>query len=130
MKNANLYKAISISIFLGLFITKWKWVFNFIGINFPESPSESIITHEYYFGLLAAIALGFSFPKHPTHCGIWLMFGPVLITHTIFIFMHGVPNMWPVELFLLALLTIPYVILSYVGSLIRLRLQSKPRSQV
>lgn len=125
MKNMELYKEILISILLGLLIMKWKGLLNLVGMDFHMSPSESIVTNEYYVGLLAALTLGYVFPKHPTHCGIWLMAGPVLITHTIFMLNHGIPNMWPVELLLLALLTVPYVTLSHIGSFIARRLEKR-----
>jgi len=123
MKNANLFKAILISTLLGILIIKWKWISSFVGIDIQVPLSDSIVSYEYYVGLPVAIILGFSFPKYPTHCGIWLMLGPILINHTIFIVKHGVPNMWPVELLLLTFLAVPYVVLSHVGSFIERRLK-------
>jgi hypothetical protein len=114
-----------VSIVLGLIVLKWEWLASVVGLDIYVERSTSMITVEYVIGLGVAFMLGYAFPKRPVLCAIWLMLGPTLITHTIHLIIHGVPNLWPVELLFLTILTIPYVGLAYGGAYVRHRMMKR-----
>lgn len=126
MQHCGVYKSIFISIVVGVSIMHWRWIAQLIGIVVPQESDASFITKEYYVGLLAALVLGVLLPRYAIHCGVWLMFGPVVMSHGIFFIKNGIPNMWPVEIFLITVLTLPYITLSLVGAFVARRVSGSP----
>lgn len=122
MKIRGAYIAALTAALTGLLIMKWQWLVMMIDIRAEIARSGSLVTFEYFISLPAAFILGVIFPKFPTHCGVWLMLGPVLITHSVFIAQHGVPSLWPAELVLLAILALPYIGLAHIGATVGRRI--------
>jgi hypothetical protein len=111
----------AVSILVGLLVLKWEWLASSIGVETHVNRTNSALSFEYALGLVATFVLGFVFPHRPATCAISFMAGPTLLTHSIYILKHGFPNLWPVELLLLAALTVPYVGLAYSAAYLRKR---------
>jgi hypothetical protein len=105
----------------GIVVLKWQWVLNGVGLVIEVQRGTGLVTFEYWIGFLAAAILGFSFPKHPIVASAFLMAGPTILTHTIHIVQYGFPRLWPVELTLLAALTVPYIGLALIVAHLRER---------
>jgi hypothetical protein len=112
---------IVVSGLVGLVVLKWEWLANASGLEVHVNRGNSMVTFEYAVGLVATFLLGYAFPSWPIACAISFMLTPTLITHSIYISQHGVPNLWPVELMFLAALTVPYIGLAYGGAYLRKR---------
>src|SRR5262245_28439544 len=98
---------------VGMAVLKWEWLLNAFGMPVHVERGAALVTFEYWLGFLAAVVLGFLFPKHPITAAAFLMAGPTIITHAFHIAQHGVPQQWALEIFMLALLTIPYIGLAF-----------------
>lgn len=111
---------------LGLLVFQWPWFARPFGLEIEIERTGSLITVEYLWGMLVVFGLGLTFYKHPIWCAVWLMFGHVLITHPITLIKLGrVPNLWPMEIFMLALLTLPYIGIGYGASYLRQRVAAR-----
>lgn len=106
---------------VGMVVLKWEWLLNVFGLPVHIARGTSLVTFEYWLGFLAAALLGFLFPKHPITAGAFLMAGPTIITHSVFIAQRGVPQQWGLELAVLAILTVPYVGLAALVGYLRQR---------
>lgn len=111
----NFFAAI-VSIAAGLILFKWQFLATMVGWNVHIDRGDSLITMEYVIGLAVAFVLGFSFPKHPVLCAVWFMLGHSLVSILTHIAAKGVPNLLPVEIMFLIVLTVPYVGLAYAGA--------------
>ena len=78
-----------------------------------------MITTEYWIGLPCVALLGYLLPRHPVACAVAFMWAPVSLRHVIQIFEKGISNLWPVEIMVIAALTLPYIGLAYVGAYLR-----------
>src|SRR3954470_22448067 len=87
-----------VSILVGLPVLKWELLAGALGLEIHVDRANSILTFEYAVGLVATFLLGYVFQLRPLTCAIAFMIGPTLITHSIHIYQHGIPNLWPVEL--------------------------------
>jgi hypothetical protein len=106
---------------VGMAVLKWEWLLNAFGIAVHIERGTALVTFEYWLGFLAAALLGFLFPKHPVTAGMFIMAGPTIVTHTAHIAQRGVPQQWFLELFVLAVLTLPYVGLAALVAYLRQR---------
>ncbi len=84
-----------------------------------------MVTFEYPLGFAVVLLLGYIFASYAIECAISFMFVPIVISHTIYIWQHGVPRMWVVELMFLAGLTVPYIALAYGAAYLRRRWDRK-----
>jgi hypothetical protein len=106
---------------VGLVILKWTWLAELLGITVSMERTGSILTVEYLWGMLAVAVLGYVFYRLPLWCAGWFMFGPILVTHAWHLARFGIPGQWALEVFLLALLTIPYLGIAYGAAYIHKR---------
>lgn len=72
-----------------------------------------MIAPEYWIGLPCVAILGYLFPQNAIACAVAFMWVPVSLRHSAYIVEHGVPNLWPLEIMTIAVLTLPYVGLAY-----------------
>jgi len=105
----------------GLLILKWTWLAEMLGVSVSIERTGSIITVEYLWGMLAVAVLGYVFYRLPLWCAGWFMLGPILVTHASHLARFGIPSQWLLEVFLLALLTIPYLGIAYGAAYIHRR---------
>ena len=119
----RLLAAAVISSLVGAVLLRWEWFLNVAGFDVSVERSATI-TFEYWLGIPIAALLGYLFSKgpEPLVVGILLMWGATSINHIAHISRHGVPNMWPVELALLGVLTIPYVVAAFAGAYLQRRM--------
>lgn len=110
-----------VSILVGLVVLRWEWLASLVGMQIQINRGEGMLTFEYAVGFPATFLLGYIFPTYSISCAIWFMLGPTVVTHSIYIYQHGIPSMWPVELVFLVLLTLPYVGLAWCGGYLRNR---------
>src|SRR5687767_7922050 len=96
-----------LAILLGLLVLKWKWLAEIFGTTITIERTGSMITIEYLRGMLAVAVLGYLFYELPVWVAVWFMLGPTLFTHAIHVLRSEIPNQWALEIFILALLTIP-----------------------
>ena len=129
-KILNVVAATFVSILLGFIILKWELLTNALGLDIHLERGTSIVTIEYVIGFGVTFFLGYVFHERPVLCGICFMFGPTLVTHAIYISERGVPNMWPVEVLLLMILTIPYIGLAYAGAFVHRKTRAKGAGSV
>jgi hypothetical protein len=94
---------------LGLLVLQGAWLAERLGITVQIERSGSMISVEYLWGMLAVAALGYVFHRSPAWCAAWFMFGPVALAHIYHFVRFGIPNQWALEVFFIALMTIPYV---------------------
>jgi hypothetical protein len=106
---------------MGMAVLKWEWLLNTFDVPTHIERGTAFVTFEYWLGLLAAGVLGFLFPKHPITAAAFLMAGPTIVTHSVHIAQRGVPLQWGLEVFVLALLTIPYIGLAFLVAYLRQR---------
>lgn len=78
-----------------------------------------MIATEYWIGLACVVPLGYLFPQNPIACAVTFMWVPVLLRHLVYIFEHGFPNLWPLEIMMIAVLTLPYIGLAYGAAYLR-----------
>jgi hypothetical protein len=57
------------------------------------------------------------------------MLGPNVVSTAILVIGGRIPNLWPLELLFLLVLTIPYIGLAYVGAYLRKRMGGSSRDQ-
>jgi hypothetical protein len=122
-----LWPAILASV-LGLLILKWTWLAEVLGIMVNVERTGSVITIEYVWGMAAVAFLGYLFPKLPIWCAVWFMLGPTIITHAVHVVSFGIPQQWGLEIFVLAILTIPYIGIAYGAAYVRRRSLRHPTS--
>ena len=121
-----------VSIIVGVIVLKWEWAAYVPGLDIHVSRTQTTDIIKYVVGLVAALSLGYAFPRQAIVCGVCLMLGPTLIAHSIYIFQKGVPNLWPLELLFIAALTIPYIVFAYGAAYLRRRWsksQAAPETQ-
>ena len=118
-KEAN-WSAVVASL-VGLLVLKWTWLAELLDITVHIERTGSIITVEYLWGLLAVAALGYLFYRVPIWCAVWFMLGPTLLIHAIYLIKFGIPSQWALEVFMLAVLTIPYVGIAYAAAYVHRR---------
>jgi len=106
---------------VGMAVLKWEWLLNAFGVPVHVERGTALVTFEYWLGFLAAAVLGFLFPKHPITAAAFLMAGPTIVTHSVHIAQRGVPQQWALEIFMLAVLTIPYIGLAFLAAYLRQR---------
>ena len=106
---------------LGLLVLKWTWLAEIFGATVTIERTGSMITIEYLWGMLAVAVLGYLFYEVPVWVAVWFMLGPTLVTHAAHVLRSGIPNQWALEIFILALLTIPYVGIAYAAAYVRKR---------
>jgi hypothetical protein len=126
MKKMTVGEAVSLALLsglLGLLLFHWPWFAKLLGFDLQIERSGSIITVEYLWGAIVVLGLGLAFHKHPIWCAIWFMFGPVLVTHPIQLMKLGrIPNLWPMEILMLAVLTLPYIGIALGAAYVRKRM--------
>lgn len=118
--NNTKWIAIALSSLVGILINNWAIIANMVGYTATHS-AQSPFSMEYLVSIVAAFLLGFVFARYPTYCGISLMAAPIAINHVGYFWQHGVPSLWPMELLILAVFTIPYIVAAFGGSKIRTR---------
>jgi len=119
MKTTEVAIPVASSLVLGLIVIEWKTIAQFLGIGHRIIESESVIAPEYWFGLIVVALLGAVFPKRPLHCAIAFMLGPLSVRHIVHLAVHGIPNLWPIEVGFILLLTLPYMAVAYLAARIR-----------
>jgi len=117
---ASILPAIAASA-LGILVMRGEWFVQSLGFDFQIQRTGSMVTVEYFWGMFAVFLLGYVFYKWPAWCAIWFMLGHVIVTHSIYFLRHGVPNLWPLELAVLAVLTLPYIGLAWLAAYLRKR---------
>ena len=124
MTSRDRFLPIVVAILAGMLVLKWEWMAELAGI--PESIQRdgAMLTTEYWIGLAAVFVLGLAFPTRWFATAAWFMWGPTIITHSVFIIQHGIPNLWPLELAFIAALTVPYIAVGYGGAFLRRRWSS------
>ena len=126
MQKMKVSEAVSLAVvagLLGLLLFQWPWFAKLLGFDVQIARSGSLITVEYLWGALVVFGLGLAFYKHPIWCAIWFMFGPVLVTHPIQLIKLGrIPNLWPMEIFMVAVLTLPYIGIALGAAYLRKRM--------
>jgi hypothetical protein len=125
----ELITAVTISVIVGMIVFRWQWLTQAIGLDIHVIRSNSPVTFEYFIGMTAAIGLGFAFPTRPVVCAVSLMLGPNVVSTAILVIGGRIPNLWPLELLFLLVLTIPYIGLAYVGAYLRKRMGGSSRDQ-
>jgi len=118
-------EAISLAVLsgmLGMLVFQWSSLAQLFGLDAEIQRSGSLVTVEYLWGMPVVLVLGLIFYRHPIWCAVWFMFGPVLILHPIkFIELGRIPNLWPIEITLLGVLTLPYIGISWAAAYLRRR---------
>jgi len=110
---------------LGLLLFRWEHLASAVGWQIHIERGNSMVTFEYPLGFAVVLLLGYIFASYAIECAISFMFVPIVISHTIYIWQHGVPRMWVVELMFLAGLTVPYIALAYGAAYLRRRWDRK-----
>lgn len=121
MKAKELIWPATLASVLGLLILKWTWLAELLGITVNIERTGSMITVEYAWGMFAVAVLGYLFYKLPIWCAAWFMLGPTILTHAVHLVRFGIPQQWLLEVFVLAILTIPYVGIAYAAAYVHRR---------
>jgi hypothetical protein len=111
--------AIGVAAILGLAVSYLDWILGTVGSGLRISKGTSMIAPEYWIGLPCAALLGYLFPRNAIACAVAFMWVPVSIRHSAHILEHGVPNLWPLEIMAIAVLTLPYIGLAYAVAYLR-----------
>ena len=119
MKLSRLITEVAVAGPLGLIVLNLNWVLKNTGLDFQIPRSNFSVTPEYWVGAVFVFLLGYVFAHYPVTCAVAFMWIPVAPRHSIYIFQRGVPNLWPVELLMIALLTLPYIGLAYLDAYFR-----------
>ncbi len=109
MKIPRLWTAIGVAAIAGLAVSYLDWVLGAAGSSIRIPTGDSMIAPEYWIGLPCVALLGYLFPQNAIASAVAFMWVPVLLRHAAHILQHGVPNLWPLEVVLIAVLTLPYV---------------------
>jgi hypothetical protein len=80
-----------------------------------------MLAPEYWIGLPLVALLGYLFPRNAIACAVGFMWVPVALRHSVYIFEHGVPNLWPLEIMMIATVTVPYIGAAYGVAYLRRR---------
>jgi hypothetical protein len=107
--------------FIGMLVLKWTWLADLFGVAYHIERTGSMITFEYFVGVVAVAILGYVFYKAPIWCAAWFMFGPMIVTHIVHIVRFGIPQQLLLEVAVLAMLTIPYIVVAYAAAYLRRR---------
>lgn len=104
---------------LGFAISYLEWILVATGAHMHVPRGDSMIATEYWIGIPCVLLLGLLFPRDAITSAVVFMWAPVLFRHAIYIFEHGVPNLWPVEILGIAFLTVPYIGVAFGGAYLR-----------
>jgi len=119
MRIPRLWTAIGVGALFGFAISYLDWILGTAGSGIRIPQGDSMIATEYWIGLPCVVLLGYLFPRYPIECAVVFMWAPVSLRHLVYISEHGVPNLWPVEISIIAALTLPYIGLAYGGAYLR-----------
>lgn len=117
-----------VAILSGMLVLKWEWIAGLVGIPVLVDRGTSMLATEYWIGMAVVFVLGVVFPINWFSTAVWFMFGPTIVTHVLHVMRYGVPNLWPLELAIIVILTIPYIAASYGGAFTRRRWSSSQPS--
>ncbi len=124
MKKPDLAIALLCSFLLGLLVVEWRAIARVAGIGTNITASDSAVAPEYWVGFIAVALLGAVFPRRAVLCAIVFMMGPVSLRHIAYIVENGIPNLWPIEIAFILLLTLPYMAVAYLAAKARMRFLS------
>ncbi len=115
---ANVWAAI-LSTIVGLILFNWESIAATIGVPVHAERGNSSITFEYWIGLGIAAVAGFIAPGQALTAAAFLILGATGVRHMIYLAQNGVPNLWPIEVLFIVLLSIPYLVAALFAARLR-----------